>query len=34
MLHTEIETDHVDVVARRGEEVLFAEVKGKTKSRR
>jgi hypothetical protein len=30
---TEIETDHVDVVARRGKEVLFAEVKGNTKSR-
>jgi hypothetical protein len=30
---TEVETDHVDVVARRGEEILFAEVKGKTKSR-
>lgn len=30
---TEIETEHVDVVARRGKEVLFAEVKGNTKSR-
>ena len=30
---TEIETDHVDVVARRGGEVLFSEVKGNTKSR-
>ncbi|MDP9223028.1 MAG: hypothetical protein M3P18_04090, partial [Actinomycetota bacterium] len=30
---TEIEVDHVDVVARRGEETLFAEVKGNTKAR-
>jgi hypothetical protein len=30
---TEIEVDHVDVVARRGDEVLFAEVKGNTKTR-
>jgi Holliday junction resolvase-like predicted endonuclease len=30
---TEIEVDHVDVVAKRGDEVLFAEVKGNTKSR-
>ncbi|MEX1263189.1 MAG: DUF5677 domain-containing protein [Actinomycetota bacterium] len=30
---TEIEVDHVDVVASRGEEILFAEVKGNTKAR-
>lgn len=30
---TEIEVDHVDVVATRADEVLFAEVKGNTKSR-
>ena len=30
---TRIEVDHVDVVAKRGDEILFAEVKGTTKSR-
>ncbi len=30
---TEIEVEHVDVVARRGDEVLFAEVKGNRKTR-
>jgi hypothetical protein len=30
---TEIEVDHIDVVATRGQEILFAEVKGNTRSR-
>lgn len=30
---TEIEVDHADIAARRGEEILFAEVKGDTKTR-
>src|SRR6266545_3543001 len=30
---TEIEVDHVDVVATRADQVVFAEVKGNTKSR-
>jgi hypothetical protein len=29
---TEIETEHVDVVARRGNETIYAEVKGRTRS--
>jgi hypothetical protein len=30
---TQTETDHIDVVARRGDETLYAEAKGRTKGR-